>query len=91
MTFIIKIVDMLRILSYGLPDPDPGHSVLTAHNGMSKKLRNGQKGAERAYGFRIRPNHASSVFIDRGHGALLDHSIRLILVSSRLAKLASSP
>ena len=77
----IKIADMLRILSYGLPDP--GHRVLTAHNGMSKKLRNGQKGPERAYGFRIRPNHASSVslFIDRGHGALLDHSIRLILVS----------
>ena len=43
---------MLRILSYGLPDP--GHRVLTAHNGMSKKLRNGQKGPERPYGFRTR-------------------------------------
>ena len=27
------------------------------------------------------PYQARSVFIDRGHGALLDHSIRLILVS----------
>ena len=64
----IKIVDMLRILSYGLPDP--GHRVLTAHNGMSKKLRNGQKGPERPYGFHIRPNLASSVFIDRVHDGI---------------------
>ena len=49
---LIKIVDMLRILSYGLLDP--GHRVLTAQNGMSKKLLNGQKGPERPYSYRSR-------------------------------------
>ena len=48
----IKIVDMLRILSYGLPDP--GHRVLTAQNGMSKKLCNGQNGSGGGYGYRSR-------------------------------------
>ena len=72
---LIKIVDMLRILSYGLPDP--GHRVLTAHNGMSKKLRNGQKGPERPYGFCIRPVPYSLI----GDMGLLDHCIWFILVS----------
>ena len=49
---LIKIVDMLRILSYGLLDP--GHRVLTAQKGMSKKLCNGQNGSGGGYGYRSR-------------------------------------
>ena len=64
---------MLRILSYGLPDP--GHRVLTAHNGMSKKLRNGQKGPERPYGYRSR---LAPYAFDRGYGALVEGPVRLI-------------
>ena len=56
---LIKIVDMLRILSYGLLDP--GHRVLTTQKGMSKKLRNGQKGPARPYEFRISPDPYSLI------------------------------
>ena len=54
----IEIVDMLRILSYGLLDP--GHRVLTAQNVMSKKLSDGQKGPERPYDYMYRSRVGTS-------------------------------